>query len=691
MRRIISALLCMCLIMTSVCVTVFADETTSEIVPTTYDHGTTWSGDRETVGDDLKVTGNGSGDKYIRYVHSNIFDNIGTKPFEISIEFTADTYAAAHNGVPYIQARNGKYYLGSDTTGNAAFGLNTELKQGQTYKLNIAVTKDLKFSAELNGAVINDKFTLNESSTSGNPWLLFAMYQPTDATVADVITFKKPVVTTYPETYSYAYNGKLANAPQKLTGTYNAELQARNGNVLVNGASKSSAYPAELSYKTTEENVQPSFFFNSPNTNSQYTSGTEGIKWLRLSVNITDKKGLGNLNIAGNANSGTRRSVGTLNNGGSYQIDVIHNLETGDVVTYNNYVKVTTSNIPLDTANNKYFMITGGRLNFTENESFAVVNSAKFMEYTASQTLEDFQAEMDDSAKKGSRTITLVPSNRGGSSVAANSDGSYDVTVTPSAIGGQTSQYIAFGENIPFYTEETKNNVNIPFARLHAEIKYDNYNGGYFQFTPLYKYTVEENNKLTTKEQKGSYAGQISVSDNKTHSFDVIFDMMAKQMYIYLDGVLAYNLDTGSGLTSGMINNLVLFETTQQAANGKFNIKNTNLTLYYDREPVVSTIDELCNLVKSDNTVALSGAFRYYNADKNVYALATGYAGFDRNAHMGIIAEYDENNNLIRALSLINNNQYLTEDGSAKTIRVFIWDKTTLEPLADSVSAYIPE
>ena len=62
--------------------------------------------------------------------------------------------------------------------------------------------------------------------------------------------------------------------------------------------------------------------------------------------------------------------------------------------------------------------------------------------------------------------------------------------------------------------------------------------------------------------------------------------MMAKKMYIYLDGVLAYNLDTGSGLTSGMINNLVLFETTQQAANGKFNIKNTNLTLYYDREPV---------------------------------------------------------------------------------------------------------
>ena len=691
MRRIISALLCMCLIMTSVCVTVFADETTSEIVSTTYDHGTTWSGDRETVGDDLKVTGNGSGDKYIRYVHSNIFDNIGTKPFEISIEFTADTYAAAHNGVPYIQARNGKYYLGSDTTGNAAFRLNTELKQGQTYKLNIAVTKDLKFSAELNGAVINDKFTLNESSTSGNPQLIFAMYQPTDATVADVITFKKPVVTTYPETYSYAYNGKLANAPQKLTGTYNAELQARNGNVLVNGASKSSAYPAELSYKATEEDVQPSFFFNSPNTNSQYTSGTEGVKWLRLSVNITDKKGLGNLNIAGNANSGTRRSVGTLNNGGSYQIDVIHNLETGEVVTYNNYVKVTTSNIPLDTANNKYFMITGGRLNFTENESFAVVNSAKFMEYTASQTLEDFQAEMDDSAKKGSRTITLVPSNRGGSSVAANSDGSYDVTVTPSAIGGQTSQYIDFGENIPFYTEETKESVNIPFVRLHTEIKYDNYNGGYFQFTPLYKYTVEENNKLTTKEQKGSYAGQISVSDNKTHSFDVIFDMMAKQMYIYLDGVLAYNLDTGSGLTSDIINSLLLFETNQQAANGKFNIKNTNLTLYYDREPVVSTIDELCNLVKSDDTVALSGAFRYYNADKNVYALATGYAGFDRNAHMGIIAEYDGNNNLIRALSLTSNNQYLTEDGSAKMIRVFIWDKTTLEPLADSVSAYIPE
>ena len=166
---------------------------------------------------------------------------------------------------------------------------------------------------------------------------------------------------------------------------------------------------------------------------------------------------------------------------------------------------------------------------------------------------------------------------------------------------------------------------------------------------------------------------------------------MAKKMYIYLDGVLAYNLDTGSGLTSFMINNLLQFETTQQATNGKFNIKNTNLTLYYDREPVVSTIDELCNLVKSDDTVALSGAFRYYNADKNVYALATGYAGFDRNAHMGIIAEYDENNNLIRALSLINNNQYLTEDGSAKTIRVFIWDKTTLEPLADSVSAYIPE
>lgn len=683
MRRIISALLCMCLIMTSVCVTVFADETTSEIVSTTYDHGTTWSGDRETVGDDLKVTGNGSGDKYIRYVHSNIFDNIGTKPFEISIEFTADTYAAAHNGVPYIQARNGKYYLGSDTTGNAAFGLNTELKQGQTYKLNIAVTKDLKFSAELNGAVINDKFTLNESSTSGNPWLLFAMYQPTDATVADVITFKKPVVTTYPETYSYAYNGKLANAPQKLTGTYNAELQARNGNVLVNGASKSSAYPAELSYKATEGDVQPSFFFNSPNTNSQYTSGTEGIKWLRLSVNITDKKGLGNLNIAGNANSGTRRSVGTLNNGGSYQIDVIHNLETGDVVTYNNYVKVTTSNIPLDTANNKYFMITDGRLNFTENESFAVVNSAKYMEYTASQTLEDFQTEMDDVAKKGSRTIVLVPSNRGGSSVAANSDGSYDVTVTPSAIGGQTSQYIAFGENIPFYTEETKKNVNIPFARLHTEIKYDNYNGGYFQFTPLYK--------PASGEEKGTQANSIVIGDNKTHALDILFDMMAKKMYIYLDGVLAYNLDTGSGLTSGMINNLVLFETTQQATSGKFNIKNTNLTLYYDREPVVSTIDELCNLVKSDDTVALSGAFRYYNADKNVYALATGYAGFDRNAHMGIIAEYDENNNLIRALSLINNNQYLTEDGSAKTIRVFIWDKTTLEPLADSVSAYIPE
>ena len=688
MRRIISALLCMCLIMTSVCVTVFADETTSGVIETiTGTHGN-WGGTvvNDTEKNTRTITGDGTNEKHIRYVPTGLINKIGESPVQIEIEFTLDTYASSHTAGVYFQMKDGKYNF------NQTKAFETTLQQGNTYTLNVAITKDLKLSASLNGVDMTGTLTTDTTKETAASFVV-GFYQPTESGVKDKVTFKQPKAYIYSDDYTYAYNGRLANAPQKLIGTYNAELQARNGNVLMNGSSDaSSSYPIELSYKIASEGQQPSFWFKSSNTNGQYstdTSGTEDIKWLRLSVNITDKKGMGTLHVASAVKDSPRKETGTLNNGGSYQIDVIHDLETGKVVTYNNYVKVAEDTLPLTETNNSYYMITAGKLNFTENESFAVVNSAKFMEYTASQTLEDFQAEMDDSAKKGSRTITLVPSKRGTtSSVAANSDGGYDVT---SSSDGQTSQYIDFGENIPFYTEETKESVNIPFVRLHTEIKYDNYNGGYFQFTPLYKYTVEENNKLTTKEQKGSYAGQISVSDNKTHSFDVIFDMMAKQMYIYLDGVLAYNLDTGSGLTSDIINSLLLFETNQQAANGKFNIKNTNLTLYYDREPVVSTIDELCNLVKSDDTVALSGAFRYYNADKNVYALATGYAGFDRNAHMGIIAEYDGNNNLIRALSLTSNNQYLTEDGSAKTIRVFIWDKTTLEPLADSVSAYIPE
>ena len=682
MRRIISALLCMCLIMTSVCVTVFADETTSGVIETiTGTHGN-WGG---TVVDDTEkntrtITGDGSKEKHIRYVPTGLINKIGESPVQIEIEFTLDKYASSHTAGVYFQMKDGKYNF------NQTKAFETTLQQGNTYTLNIAITKELKLSASLNGVEKMTGTLTTDTTKETAASFVVGFYQPTDSEVKDKVTFKQPKAYIYSDDYTYAYNGKLANAPQKLSGTYVATTDWRNGNVLMNGSSDaSSSYPIELSYKIADVGQQPSFRFKSSNTNGQYstdTSGTEDIKWLRLSVNIDVKKDLGTVNIGSAADEShlSRRSVGTLNNGGNYQIDVIHNLETGEAVTYNNYVKVTENTLPMNTTNNNYYMITAGNLSFNKNEAFAVINSAKFMEYTASQTLEDFQAEMDDSAKKGSRTITLVPSKRGGSSVAANSDGGYDITSTNS---GQTSQYIDFGENIPFYTEETKESVNIPFVRLHTEIRYDNYNGGYFQFMPIYQ--------PVSTEEKGTRAGTIAAGDNKTHSFDILLDMMAKQMYIYLDGVLAENRDTGNDLTSGMINKLVLFESSQQAADGKFNIKNTKLTLYYDREPVVSTIDELCNLVKSDDTVALSGAFRYYNATQNKYALVTGYAGFDKNAHLGIVAEYDENNNLIRALSLTSNNQYLTEDGSAKTIRVFIWDKTTLEPLADSVSAYIPE
>lgn len=675
MRRIISALLCMCLIMTSVCVTVFADETTSGGQNTITGRHDAWGGGTKVTNSDgtYTVTGlAGDGPNHIRYAPKDLTSEIGNKPVRIEIEFTLDKYELTQDYCVYIQLRDGKY------TVNANY-FNTKLQEGKTYKLNIAITKDLKYSATLNGNEITGTVTENASSTDA-PVLIIGFYQPTDSSVSDTVTFEKPKAYYYSEDYTYAYNGKLATVENPCLGSHVATLKARNGDVLINNNASSYTYPAQLTYKNTTT-AQPSFWIVGPNRYNRYVSGGEDkVKWIRVSFNIEPKITLGGaVRMSSLPGESTRQKVGTLEAGESYQIDLIHNLEDESAVIYNNGVKVFTGTLLTNADYNNTYTVFPDDMELTAGEVFAVINSAKYMEYSATQTLADFDKEMELQTKKGSKSTSIMLKDRGNTTITS-ADNGYDIVLKDS--GTDAGMWMSIDDVIPFYTDATQNPVNIRFVRLHSDIKYDEYYGGYIEFDVKNGYSARTYRTL----------GQVVVGDGEEHSVDVLLDMTERRIYFYLDGVLGAEYDNRwTGSLEGTDGLIMFVKGCASGKSDKFSMKNNTATLYYDNEPSVKTINELKAIIETTakSKVAVGGAERYLSGD--IYKLRTGYAGFDKNAHLGIIAEYDADNNLIRATSMTDKEQDLTEDGSAKTIRVFIWDKTTLEPLADSVSAYIPE
>lgn len=420
-------------------------------------------------------------------------------------------------------------------------------------------------------------------------------------------------------------------------------------------------------------------------------------KWVKITIDVEPKVDISNVGISRPLNNSWATmnwtelaSYGSLIANREYKLDAIFDFENASVTTYANGIQtgsLAAGTMP-DSANMFDFYTSDLSKVAGKGDDIFVMKSIHLYTYTDAQTMEDFEAEEKayalSIAKKGMETASLTVAKRGGCSVV-NTDTASTITYDEADSNSELSFTVTGADKVAF--DQSNQLVKTKFVRYHADFQYDNYNGGLIKVAPR---GVKPSNSWEDKLLINGNTGYLVLSDNQKHAMDLLVDVDTKTVYQYIDGQYYSKRQITDGDTDTRVNidGYILFE--QYRESGKANVlslSNTYAEYYYDNEPVISTIDELKAKVAetSSNKTAVIGAHTFTNKS-GVYAAQITYLGYDKDTQMGFIAEYAEDGSLVEVHELKESDPISTD---TKSVKIYIWDKTSQAAELDSFSSYI--
>lgn len=346
-----------------------------------------------------------------------------------------------------------------------------------------------------------------------------------------------------------------------------------------------------------------------------------------------------------------------------YNIVNITDLSNGKAYVYVNGKGIgrTAGGTIEDTANSVDFIIPS--VGAAAGDEILAVSDVRMFTYTDADTLKDLIAPYNTD-KVGKVQSSVKPVG------VDNGDGTYTVTITnnTSAMGWERRN-IPFGESV--YLDQSDEDIETSFVRLHTNIQYSKFDGGY-----------------TTVEPQGTSRhgefGSIVISDGKVHSLDFLVDVNAKMTYVYIDGVLAAKNALSDTIAD--VNGMTLFTKMPWNSENIYTLSDVYKVLYYDY-PTAFTLAEAQADITSSATVpvVITGGTVFCNNPSNGnVALAAGYAGYDEQSYSGYIVQYNKNG-VLTSVSTLKASTNIDKD--TDNVRMFIWSKNGVTPITESFTA----
>lgn len=356
-------------------------------------------------------------------------------------------------------------------------------------------------------------------------------------------------------------------------------------------------------------------------------------------------------------------AIGQLEKDVEYNIVNITDLSSGKAYVYVNGKRIgkTAGAVVEDYVEFADFIVKS--VDAEAKQKILTVSDLKMFTYTDADTLADLTAPFNP-GKEGKAQSSVKPAG------VDNGDGTYTVTITnnTSAMGWERRN-IPFGESV--YLDQSDEDIATSFVRLHTNIQYSKFDGGY-----------------TTVEPQGASRhgefGTIVISDGKVHSLDFLVDVNAKMTYVYIDGVLAAKNALSDTIAD--VNGMTLFTKMPWNSENIYTLSDVYKVLYYDYPTAFTLADAQADITSSATApVVITGGTVFCNNPSNGnVALAAGYAGYDEQSYSGYIVQYNKNG-VLTSVSTLKASTNIDKD--TDNVRMFIWSKNGVTPITESFTA----
>ena len=301
----------------------------------------------------------------------------------------------------------------------------------------------------------------------------------------------------------------------------------------------------------------------------------------------------------------------------------------------------------------------------------ARISNAKYTVYSHKATLEEIQAEANAHAARvaelnkgsGKVQVTVYPEQRGNASVMAASEGGTDVTVAKVSNNQDSVKFV-----FPYTVKLEDSNVKY----LHFSAK-----------TKKISYAQGINNMCVESETK-PYLGYFLINDaEKGNKIDVIYDIVNKKAYMYLDG---YFVGEAKNSDAADLKDIAFFysELTNNADSGKTvaqtNFSDCAVTYYYTKGNENCSLDVVkaeASITATDvnlNGIVITAPSDAAENGNRIYPALHGDKAGD---YVLYIVGYDETGALKECVTA---EKAMVNIMPAKEYKAYFWKKENLEP-----------